>query len=398
MSPRKAFGDTWWGQAWIQAVEGRAVHDPNRLPRGRTYARQGSVGDLRVEPGEIRARVMGSRPDPYDVLLAVRELRDDEWDCVLDAIVAKAAHAAALLDGELDPAIVTDARDVEVELLPVSGDLRTACSCPDDAEPCKHAAAVCYQMARTLDDDPFVLFTVRGMPRSELMDAIRARRSAGSGVAAEAGAEEEPADAVTEGVDAAQAWARTPGPLPVIPPPAPDAAARVAAWPSDPPDHAPFDRVGLELLAGDAARRARRVRAGDATSGLELDERTDLARRAAGAADGELATLAFRSGVLPAALEAQAVAWELGGAGGVEMLDAPTWAAPVLTMAEAKETLVEAGFRERQLRVRANRITVGGDLQFRLGLDRRWYRFEKPSGRWMLTAPPSDELDDVVDA
>ena len=120
-----AFGSTWWGKAWIDALEKRAVHDPNRLPRGRTYARRGHAGELQFAQGEVRGRVIGTRPEPYDVLLTVREFRADEWDCVLDAIVAKAAHAAALLEGELSPEIVADAQSVEVELLPASGELRT---------------------------------------------------------------------------------------------------------------------------------------------------------------------------------------------------------------------------------------------------------------------------------
>ncbi len=203
-----AFGSTWWGKAWIEALEKRAVHDPNRLPRGRTYARRGNAGELAIGPGEVRGRVIGSRPDPYDVLLTVREFRDDEWDCVLDAIVAKAAHAAALLDGELAPEIVADARSVEVELLPASGELRTACSCPDDAEPCKHAAAVCYAVAGALDADPFVLLELRGMGRLELIDAIRARRSGGSNRNGSGAAAEAPAKTGVVAKDGVAARAR----------------------------------------------------------------------------------------------------------------------------------------------------------------------------------------------
>ncbi|HUW01155.1 MAG TPA: SWIM zinc finger family protein [Acidimicrobiales bacterium] len=385
-----AFGSTWWGKAWIDALEKRAVHDPNRLPRGRTYARRGHAGELQFGSGEVRGKVIGSRLEPYDVLLTVREFRDDEWDCVLDAIVAKAAHAAALLEGELSPEIVADAQSVEVELLPASGELRTACSCPDDAEPCKHAAAVCYAVATALDADPFLLLELRGMSRTELIDAIRARRS---GNGAQGGRASGPA---AQGVVARDAWRREPGSLPSIPHRPDGGPGRPAAWPSDPPRDAPFDRPGLELLVTDAARRAWAILAGTGSSALDLDAHADLARRAASADERELPTLAFRSGVLPAALEAQASAWEMGGAGGVDMLDAPAWQAPVLTMAAAKERLVDAGFRDAQLRVRSNRITVGKDLQFRLSPQGLWYRFEKPSGRWLLTTEPSGDIDDLL--
>ena len=198
MARRRDFGRTWWGRAWVGALETRAVHDPNRLSRGRTYARKGTVGTLTIRAGRVTAEVHGSRPDPYDVLLEVRCLRPDEWECVLDVVAARAGHAAALLDGELHEGIVAEASAVDVELLPRSGELRTACSCPDWAEPCKHAAAVCYLVADALDDDPFLLLELRGLGRAGVLAAVRERR-AGSGEAAEvavAGA----------GVPAAEAW------------------------------------------------------------------------------------------------------------------------------------------------------------------------------------------------
>src|SRR3954469_15533337 len=95
------FGTTWWGGAWIDALEHRARLDPNRLPRGRTYARKERVLMMVVARGEVRASVRGSRPSPYAVRVRVREFTAAEWDRVLEAIAAKAAHAAALLDGEL---------------------------------------------------------------------------------------------------------------------------------------------------------------------------------------------------------------------------------------------------------------------------------------------------------
>ncbi|HEY9557708.1 MAG TPA: SWIM zinc finger family protein, partial [Acidimicrobiales bacterium] len=154
---RRTFGATWWGQAWIDALEHRARLDSNRLPRGRTYARQSRVGVLTVEPGEVRASVLGSRDSAYRVRLRVSAFTDEQWEVVLDAIAARAGHAAALLDGELAPGIVDDARAAGCDLLPGPGEIRTSCSCPDWANPCKHAAAVCYLVADRLDEDPFEL-------------------------------------------------------------------------------------------------------------------------------------------------------------------------------------------------------------------------------------------------
>ena len=165
MAERRAFGTTWWGKAWTDALQRRARLDANRLPRGRTYARHDRVHDIELSKGEINARVQGSRPEPYTVRVHIRRFSEDEWNVVLDAITARAAHTAALLDGELDPGIVEDARAVGVELLPTAGEVVPRCSCPDRAIPCKHSAAVCYLVADELDADPFALLRLRGRSR-----------------------------------------------------------------------------------------------------------------------------------------------------------------------------------------------------------------------------------------
>ena len=132
------FGRTWWGRAWLEALEQRARLDPNRLPRGRDYARGGSVGELIMAPGEVRAQVRGRKTHPYEVRIRVRRFTDDEWDRVLTAISARLGHAAALLDGELPPEIADDAAHAGLDLLPGGGEIGPRCTCPDDADPCKH--------------------------------------------------------------------------------------------------------------------------------------------------------------------------------------------------------------------------------------------------------------------
>ena len=112
---------------------------------------------LTVEPGEIRTSVLASSGSAYRVRLRIRAFSDAEWEVVLDAIAAQLGHAAALLDGELPPGIVDDARRRRPDLLPGAGEVGTSCSCPDWANPCKHAAAVCYLVADRLDEDPFEL-------------------------------------------------------------------------------------------------------------------------------------------------------------------------------------------------------------------------------------------------
>ena len=178
---RTTFGSTWWGRAWVEALEHRARLDPNRLPRGRSYARWNMVSRLEVGRGEVRAVVQGSRAQPYAVRVRVRQFGDDEWEQVFAAIASRAANAAALLDGELEPGVAEAAAAAGVDLLPGAGELQPRCSCPDWADPCKHSAAVCYLVADQLDADPFALFLLRGRDREQVMAGVRHQRGWGPG-------------------------------------------------------------------------------------------------------------------------------------------------------------------------------------------------------------------------
>ena len=103
------------------------------------------------------------------------------------ALASQVGHLAALLDGEMPPGVADDLAAAKIDLLPVAGEVQPRCSCPDWAEPCKHSAAVCYLVADTLDEDPFLLFLMRGRERDSLLAGLRARRAeAGGGVAGRA--------------------------------------------------------------------------------------------------------------------------------------------------------------------------------------------------------------------
>src|ERR1700677_996285 len=223
------FGRTWWGRAWLDALEQRAQLDPDRLPRGREYAQSGAVAELTLAPGEARAQVQGRKTEPYVVRIRVRRFTDAEWDRVLEAISAQLGHAAALLDGELPPEIADDAASAGLDLLPGGGEIGPRCSCPDDADPCKHSAAACYLVADALDADPFVLLLLRGRSRDQVLAGVRARRRGapgndGTAVPATAAGVEVVAGraAGDEGVDARSAfnvplpWADIP--VPPLPP------------------------------------------------------------------------------------------------------------------------------------------------------------------------------------
>ncbi len=374
--------------------ENRARLDPNRLPRGRTYARHGYVLSVSTEPGAIRAEVQGSRRRPYRVDIRFRTFDDAEWDTVIDVIVAKAARAAALLDGELDHDLVADAAAAGVDLLPHAGELQPRCSCPDWADPCKHSAAVCYLVADELDADPFELLRLRGRSRDEILATVRRRRSGPDGDATGVPAATDRA-ATDPGMRATTAWTRPLAELPDVAHARPE-PGRVAAWPIDPPADAPFTATGLGRVSADAAQRAWRATREGAPIGLDLDEDHDLARRGASVlGTDELTAVARRAGVAPRTLVRRAVAWEVAGPEGLEALDEPPWPPEPLTMSAARDAVAAA--TQRRVRVDRNRLVVG-DLQLRMARDGRWFRFAKRGGAWELEAGPADEADDLVPA
>jgi uncharacterized Zn finger protein len=391
MSPsRRAFGGTWWGRAWIDALEQRARLDPNRLPRGRTYARHGRVGTLSVEPGSVKAAVYGSRVTPYVVHVRVRTFNAQEWDRVLDAIAARASHTAALLDGDLMPEVMTDAASAGVELLPGAGEVGPRCSCPDVANPCKHAAAVVYLMADVLDADPFALLLLRGRSREEVLGALRRRRAALSGRLMN---DDTPAGGrrLDPGVVAREAYAtpdRSLASLPAIPMPPryPGAPVPLAV---DPPDDAGVLPQDLADLAADAARRAWDLCSGQGDGGLGLDPSLDLIRRAAASWGSSARTpfdeVATRAGARPRELGRRVAAWRLGGADAVAVLD-EEWTPDREAIDEGRAACAVTGAG----RVRANRISLSGDdVQLRLGRSGSWYRFERVGRSWELVEGPA---------
>jgi len=153
-SKRGRIGQTWWAGRWTRALE--AIMDSGRLGRGRRYARKGQVLEINEQAGLITARVQGSRRTPYKVRIEIAPLSDAEWDKVIEAMAGQALFAA------------------------------------------KHIAAVYYLLGERFDDDPFMLFRLRGRTKEQIMEALRAKRAAGAAVIAEPAAtyEPEPAPAV----------------------------------------------------------------------------------------------------------------------------------------------------------------------------------------------------------
>lgn len=314
------FADSWWGRAWVAALESLSM-DEGRLSRGRTYADSGKVAAITVTPGRVVAYVHGSRPRPYRCELRLRTLADPDWDTFLDAVAARPGHLAALLTKEMPHSLADTAAEAGIGLLPAAGDLDPGCSCPDHGWPCKHVAALCYQMARLLDTDPFVLLLLRGRGKRELLEELGRRNAAHS-------ARERPAAPATPSVPAREALAGRylpplPAPLPVPPHP-----AQPPSYPSLPGAR---DPLALDHLATDAAARAHALLTTGTDPLAGLTPWQDAVRLAASRPTAGLTAttralyreLAHATGRTTTDLARAVAAWRQGGAGGLAVLETP---------------------------------------------------------------------------
>ncbi|WP_418956428.1 SWIM zinc finger family protein [Streptomyces tritici] len=391
-APDGRFAATWWGNAWVEALEDTAL-DPARLARGRAYAGRGQVDAITVTPGRVVAYVHGSRPRPYRTEIRLRVLGDDDWERFLDAAADRPEHIAALLDKDVPHALAAVA-----DLLPAPGDLIPDCSCPDDGFPCKHAAALCYQASRLLDEDPFVLFLMRGRGEQELLAALT-RRNAARSAAERTGAAPELPTVPARSVLPAGTGDRA---LPPLPEPLP-APAQPGRPPLPPPDRAAPDPLALDLLATEAAARAHAFLTTGRDPVADLTPWQDAVRLAA-AHPGSGLTASTRALYrdLAAALDrtptdlARAVAaWRQGGAAGLEVLEEP-WDPPAGPFDRARPALLAADLPA--FRPWRNRLSTR-TLQLRLGRDGLWYGYESDADRedwWPRGAPDADPVGAVT--
>ncbi|MFC9431048.1 SWF or SNF family helicase [Streptomyces sp. NPDC056987] len=408
----RGFAATWWGRAWLKALEDTAL-DGQQLKKGRRTAREGAVGAVSVRPGRITAVVQDrdGTAQRSDVLL--QRLSDEEWDRFLDMAVDRAGHIAALLDREMPPHLVEDAADVGIELLPGIGDLDPECGC-EAWDHCPHSAALCYQMARLLDQDPFLLLLLRGRSERGLLDELQVR-SAARAARTRRRAEDDGADRAEgpasvgrggpgrpggpDGVRAVAAFAAA-GlvPPPPAPPEPPDGPGRPPALDTEAAPPAGIDAGALEFLAADAAARALRLLAG----ALEPDHHlapyeTEPAAgqdgvRLAAASGGErfAARLATGTGRTRAELDLAVRAWRYGGAAALAVLE-EEWTPEPEALARAVaalDTAWEDGERPGLRSVGQGRWTVpGAGVQLRYGRDGRWWPYRKERSRWAPVGP-----------
>ena len=175
-SQRGQIGETWWSKRWIGVLESFGMGA--RLGRGRSYARMGQVISIDVQKGAVAAKVQGTRAKPYSIKIELKPLSEKDWNKVTDAMASQAVFAARLLSGEMPRNIEEAFGEAKISLFPTSvKDLITDCSCPDWANPCKHIAAVYYLMAERFDEDPFLIFKLRGRTKEELIGILREKRS-----------------------------------------------------------------------------------------------------------------------------------------------------------------------------------------------------------------------------
>ncbi len=274
--------NSYWGQSWCDAMESYGDF-ANRLPRGRTYVRNGFVVDLRIESGLVSAAVAGS--ELYRTTVRVTPMAPARWRAVVDQHAAQVSSLIDLLQGKLPSSLLRALTDRSSGLFPDPGDLVFTCSCPDWASMCKHVAAVLYGVGARLDNDPGLFFLLRGVDVADL-----AVRSASVGFAAPAGADDLAGVDLSSifGIDLGGGGSATPAPVRAVPakrtalsgavPPAAieptttmvheaKAKAKAKAKPkakpkATAPERAPISDADLRRYGVDAATVARWLRAG----------------------------------------------------------------------------------------------------------------------------------------
>lgn len=160
---------TFWGQAWCRNLTRYSDYE-NRMPRGRSYVRHGSVVHLEVEPGEIHALVSGS--DLYRVTIRIEPLARKQWDAILGQCAGEIEDLVHLLRGEPPKRVMEIVTRPGDGLFPTPKEIELDCSCPDWADMCKHAAAVLYGVGVRLDHDPEQLFRLRSVDPNDLVSAV----------------------------------------------------------------------------------------------------------------------------------------------------------------------------------------------------------------------------------
>jgi uncharacterized Zn finger protein len=167
----RAIATTVWGKAWCDNMESYRDYE-SRLPRGRTYVRNGSVLDLQIKPGEVTALVNGS--ELYRTTVSIRQLPAAAWKRICTDCAGRIDSIVELLQGKFSKGVMERLCHQQNGLFPRPSDIRFRCSCPDHAAMCKHVAAVLYGVGARLDHEPELLFRLRAVDAAELVAGIEA--------------------------------------------------------------------------------------------------------------------------------------------------------------------------------------------------------------------------------
>lgn len=166
----RAIATSFWGRAWCDNLENYADW-ANRMPRGRTYARNGSILDLQIEPGKISALVSGS--SLYKINISIDPLDKNKWKAIRTDCARQVSSLLDLMRGKLPDVVLTRLTDPRQGMFPSPKELKLKCSCPDYASMCKHLAATLYGVGHLLDTNPALFFKMREVDQAELVsDAI----------------------------------------------------------------------------------------------------------------------------------------------------------------------------------------------------------------------------------
>jgi len=157
---------SFWGKAWCDNLESYSDYE-TRMPRGRTYVRNGSVVDLQIGAGKVTALVCGT--EMYQIDIRIRALSKPRWRSVIGACAGKIDSVVDLLQGRLSPAILETLARRGTGLFPEPAEIDLECSCPDWATMCKHVAAALYGVGARLDDQPELFFALRKVDQTELL-------------------------------------------------------------------------------------------------------------------------------------------------------------------------------------------------------------------------------------
>lgn len=168
--PGRTIANSFWGKAWCQNLENYADW-ANRMPRGRTYARNGSIVDLQISAGKITSLVYGS--EMYKIQITIEKIKPNHWQAIRKDCATRVGSLIDLMRGKLPPAVLERLTSRKDGMFPSPSEINIRCSCPDGAVMCKHAAAALYGVGYLLDSEPELFFLMRGVSQAELVsDAL----------------------------------------------------------------------------------------------------------------------------------------------------------------------------------------------------------------------------------